>query len=265
MTRSERPAWGFEVVTWNVLADAYARPAFFPDSPPDCLAPGARMSAVLATIEQCAAPVTLLQEVEPALVEGLVSHFPGGDVRWCPKEGGRPDGCAALVLPPWRVQRSDRLVYADGQPASGHVAQLLELRGPGGAELLVANTHLRYAAREAVPHVGVRQASELVGALAAEPVVLFAGDTNDAPGGPVRRVLTDAGFVGAESAAATSLFGGGEPRALDLVAGRGVRITSRAARALEAPLPGPRCPSDHVPLRAWVEKSATRLPAPPQR
>lgn len=239
------------LLQWNVLHDDYIAADFFPLSPPALLRPGARTAAVVDTIVGLEPDVICLVEADAVLRDALAARLVGWDLRLARKTG-RDEGCLTGVAPRWRI-RSERLVrYADGAPASGHLAQLVEIEHATAATTVtVATTHVRWADVHDPDHIGVRQVAELLDTLTSVPAVAIAADLNDLPGGPVRRLLDRAGYTTAHGLEPTSLFAGDEPRALDVIAVRGL-----AARAVPTglvarpPLPGAEVASDHLPLVA---------------
>lgn len=176
------------VASWNVLADAYVRPAWFPLTPPELLTAGARTAAVVQLAGELDVDVLALQEADTALAATLTRELDGYDVRWCPKTDAKPDGCLTAVRCPWQVVAESRIVF--GSAIAGHVAHLLRL-AHDGVGLTVANTHVRFDTAPAAEHLGVRQVSSLLDAL--PPVAVVAADLNDLPGGPVRDALIEAG------------------------------------------------------------------------
>ena len=185
--------------TWNVLADAYVSHRRYPDVPSELLRAGARDGLIISRV---AAPgpdgppdVVVLQEVEPALAEVLA-----------------------------RVLGEDRLLFHDGNPASGHVAHLVGI-SQSGWSVVIANTHLRYseAKDQGEAHIGMRQLQELVTSLNRrnEQTAVIAGDVNDRPGGPVRTLLRRSGYVEYQDPGPTAIVAPDGMVALDVVAVRG--------------------------------------------
>ena len=255
------------MASWNVLSDAYTDPAYFPRTPPEVLAPGARTAAVLNTADALDAHVLLFQEADPTLVAAATTRWPRSAVLWCPKGKNRPDGCLTVVHPPWTVTGTRRIEYTDtdpatpGGPPSGHVLQTTTVTGPDGTRAMALTTHMRYAppGTSADRHVGVRQAHELVRALdlapAGIPVVLGA-DTNDPPEGPVRRALRAAGLRETHPTGPRS-YANGTAHDLDVLSVRGT--TARpvpTGLAVSPGMPDGPVPSDHLPLVADVDLPA---------
>lgn len=72
------------IASYNILADAYVKPEWFPHTPADLLRPRSRHAPLVRRIVGLDADIICLQEVEPdsfaALQEGLEPHgYLGGD------------------------------------------------------------------------------------------------------------------------------------------------------------------------------------------
>src|SRR5262245_13776601 len=140
----------FAVASYNVLADSYLRPQWYPGTPESVLVPWWRRPALTRHITGLAADVICLQEVEHDLFTALAEHLrPLGYEGYPAPKRGKPDGCAtfvrtaALAVRAWQV-----LHYADGRgmsPDSGHVALILLLEREGRV-VGIANTHLKWDA-----------------------------------------------------------------------------------------------------------------------
>jgi len=234
------------VVTWNVLADAYLRPDWFPNLPERSFRPGARADQVVEAISRIGADVVALQEAEPELVRRL-EDAGIGMVLWCKKGLDRPDGCAMVVRDPWLVDNVTRIDYR--APRNGHVAQVVHVRS-GPTTIVVANTHLKGDDHHPpAVRISAIEAEELVGALSGPAIVL--ADTNDLPGGPARLVFQDAGFTEVQTTGPTSLFDATRPRAIDIVAIRGGTGTPlQVTRHQASGIPSAAFPSDHLPIGA---------------
>lgn len=256
----------WSLASWNVLADAYLRPAWYRGVDPARLDPAWRGPAVVRRAAGLAADVLCLQEVEAARFEALQAALePLGHAGRLLLKTGRPDGCATFLRRPLRLLDCREVRYPDGlseQGEAGHVALLLILEHEG-RRLGVANTHLRWAAPELAPseHVGVRQAGFLREALAQERGVeawAVCGDLNATPGSDVLGVLTGAGLVdpwGVGAAPATCVANA-RARRIDYV----LHTASLSARPWPVPpladatlLPALDEPSDHVPIGVSFE------------
>lgn len=245
------PATRVDVVTWNVLADAYAHPDRYPAVPADLLAWPGRRARIVDTVAAFDAPIVCLQEASVDLAAALEATL-DAHVHWTPKTAGKPDG---LIT----VTRGDVTFFGAGDldhDTTGAVTQVLAVT-VGGRRLWVANTHLRWSDRPGTDHVGYRQVRQLLDALTpvAQPT-LIVGDSNDEPGGPVRTALTDGGFTDPVRAATAVVDGhqvpGGRPVSIDVIAGRGVHVERLRIPEPAGVLPDATHPSDHVPVHATV-------------
>lgn len=259
----------FMIASYNVLATAYIKSAWYPTTPVEVLRPAYHRAAIADRLAHRTADVYCLQEVEPEMFAACDRRLrPMGYVgELAMKEGRKPDGCAVFV----RRSRLDlvravRLVYEDageGTTASGHVAQLVVVRA-GGHLLGVANTHLKWdppgTPREA--QLGYRQVRLLLEARAGtcpecEGWVLC-GDLNATPDSDVVAAIRAAGFEHAHA---------GVPGAATCNANRNARqldyvFHDAALTASPVPLPevrddttlpSPAEPSDHVVVAALCE------------
>ena len=132
----------FTVATYNVLADAYIRPGYFPRTPAKLLASGPRQACLLDRIAALGADVVCLQEVEGPRYAALLSHLGGLGYggAYAQKGRGKPDGCATFVREAtFDLVSMERVPYEDGEPESGHVVQVVVLERDGH-RLAVAQT-----------------------------------------------------------------------------------------------------------------------------
>jgi mRNA deadenylase 3'-5' endonuclease subunit Ccr4 len=160
-----------QVVSYNVLADSYIKPAFYPGADQQHLNPAWRRAALIERIASFPADVICLQEVEADLFARLQARLAGFSGRYAPKTG-KPDGCATFVREPVRLWHA--LEYSDG---SGHVALLAEVEAPG-RPFGIANTHFRWGPPGT--RIGLDQAIELLNAIGEGPWII-AGDFNAGP------------------------------------------------------------------------------------
>lgn len=259
----------FVVASYNILADAYVRPGYFPSSPPEALAPERRRPALARRIAALGADVVCLQEVEPAALAAIEALLPPGEFafHFAPKRAGKPDGCAI------GVRRASLAVHAvmphaydDGgpqRPPSGHVA-LLAVLEQAGRRFGVATTHVKWDPPDApaLARLGVRQVPQLLAACACvEPrcdTWIVCGDFNAEAGSEVLAELRRGGWIDAYR---------DHPRMFTSNANRRAKridylfhtpdLTSRPV-ALPAisdatPLPSTDEPSDHLPIAATFE------------
>jgi hypothetical protein len=224
--------------SFNVLADAYLGYGNYSHVAPSLLGPGARIPHLVRLIASLQADIVGLQEVEKPLVDALRAT---GDwqLRWSPKEGGRPDGCLMLIRNGITATDFETHPYSDG---TGHVMQSVVI-----GDIIFVNTHLKYPPDQ----YGVPQIQELLGRLGkTAPAVIFA-DCNDRPGGPVRALVEIAGFTNSWGHVPTARIGE-ELAALDLLAARGVYAERIALPFSPEGIPNEDCPSDHAPVMAHI-------------
>jgi endonuclease/exonuclease/phosphatase family metal-dependent hydrolase len=252
----------FRLLSWNVLADAYIRPKFYPRTPAALLAPGARTAAIVEYLTASDADVACLQEVEPAIIEAL-ERAGGWAVRTAMKRD-KPDGCAiltrrgagaAVMLDALRM-----IEYSDGAPDradSGHVAMIASLRA-GAAAFTLATTHLRWdpPATPREQRWAVRQAGQLVRELGPLDTAIVCGDLNVEPTDEAYALLLDAGLVDpAATALVPTANPNGRAKRIDhILVGRAVaaRVLPVEPVADATPLPSEVMPSDHVPIGVAV-------------
>jgi mRNA deadenylase 3'-5' endonuclease subunit Ccr4 len=194
------------IISYNVLADSYIRPSFYPGVPAAFLMPEHRQSLLLRRIRDFAADVICLQEVEPqvfARVEaGLAAD---GYAGYFAQKRGKPDGCATFVQQGVSPGDAHTLNFSDGRGAetdSGHIALLLIVQGPYG-RIGIANTHIKWdpGGTPQAKQWGYRQASQLLdhigSAYERHTPWVVCGDFNAESDSDVISLFTTAGFVDA--------------------------------------------------------------------
>jgi mRNA deadenylase 3'-5' endonuclease subunit Ccr4 len=262
----------FTVATYNVLADAYLKPDWYPNTPEELLKPERRLPRVVEHVLQLQADIYCLQEVEEgtfAALERCLSSI-GYTGKFAKKSCGKPDGCAIL----WKTHsfkplRVIRIEYCDGdreRPNSGHIGQLMVMRG-GDCLLGIANTHLKWDPPEKPREqkYGYRQIQQLLNACATcTPACtgwIIAGDFDATPDTEVVAALREAGFEFSHVACrdAHTCNSNHRPKMIDyLFHNRALRASPTRLPIVEAEtaLPGPGQPSDHVAVIArfvWTE------------
>ena len=107
----------FTVVTYNILANTYIRPAWYPYTPPEMLVAAQRGPAHVRHILGLAADVLCRQEVEDDMFAALEAGLrPGGYTGHLSKKAaGKPDGCA-LFFRTGVFAALDIIPGADAQP-----------------------------------------------------------------------------------------------------------------------------------------------------
>lgn len=232
------------IVSWNVLAQSYMKPEYYPASPPEALEARGRRARVVERALGLAADVLCLQEIEPATHEALEARLPGHEARLAMKGAKRPDGVAILVrkeLGPvtWREVR-----YSDG---TGHLGLLARLPGLG-----VATTHLRWhPPHETGP--GPLEMQELLAALDPDLPWVVCGDLNFEAGSEVLALAHARGFTDAYAATpeAWTCNANRRTKRIDfLLLGPGLsgRTLPVPAIDVDTPLPSLIEPSDHLPI-----------------
>lgn len=263
----------FTIVSYNVLADAYIRPDWYPGTPASVLDPRWRRPALIRRIAALGATVLCLQEVEPGLFKDVVEHLRplGYEGHHVGKGGGRPDGCATFIRTnELKVLGFKTLPYMDGigtQPASGHVA-LVTLLEQAGRPLAVVNTHLKWD-RPGTPVAeqwGHRQARQLLesrsGIAPACPSWVIVGDFNATADNPVVQLFLEQGLVDAfrDRANAFTCNSNRQAKRIDYLF-HTPDLVSHPGDLLvideHTPLPSPAEPSDHLAITgsfAWVSE-----------
>lgn len=254
------------VATYNVLADAYVKPEYYPGVDPRHFASPARYGRVVERIAGFGTDVICLQEVDYALFAMVEKRLRalGYEGRWAHKGMGKPDGCAMFVGHDCRSSHWQVLVFDDahvhgqGGKESGHIALMVDARVRGGRERIhVATTHFKWASLDSMPHVGVIQAGQFVHAVAKSmedcPGSIVCGDFNAAPGSPLLTEFAEAGYDDAHAATTPTFMAEGRPQKLDYLLYTG-RLQARAHEVPDlrtvSPLPSQDEPSDHLPLVA---------------
>lgn len=255
-------ASAFSLVSWNVLATAYIRASYYPNTEERFLDAQWRVPAIVNRARTFDADLLCFQEVEPAVFEALRSGLAElSYVGAYAQKKDKPDGCATF----FRVDRfsmieSRRIEYRDG---SGHIAQLVTF-DHGGARIAVVNTHLKWDQPGTPPALqyGFRQTSEIIVALqsdvAAHTAQIVCGDFNVTPDSDVVHAFRAAGFsdVHRDLTEIATCNSNGVAKLIDYIFARGaVRATPvrPVAIAGTTPLPSDEVPSDHVPLEARFE------------
>ena len=242
-------------MSWNVLADAYIRPQYYPAVEPALLQPGARTRAIAERIEASDADVACLQEVEPALLGELARW----DVRHANKRG-KPDGCVIAARRRAAIEEVRTLVFADGAPDredSGHIA-VIAIVSIGGQRIQLATTHLRWDRPKTPPadRWAVRQARELIDALDPAIPAIVCGDLNVEPHDEAYAMLRAAGLVDPCADLAPTANPNGRAKRIDHVLhARELHGIVMPGLAIDddTPLPSAEMPSDHLPVVVWFE------------
>lgn len=233
-----------QVVSYNVLADSYIKPEFYPHVDPRHLDPRWRREALIERIASFTADAICLQEVERQVFSRLRSRLAGLDGHFLRKPMGKPDGCATFVRAPVLGRRA--LTYSDG---SGHVALLTEVEAQG-RRLGIANTHFMWGPPGT--RAGLDQAMELLDAITEGPWIVC-GDFNANPDSALVSEFRRCGFLDAYAGiGGATCNSNGLAKRIDFLMYRGLTcLPDRIAAIDEAtPLPSAGEPSDHVAIGA---------------
>lgn len=259
----------FVVCSYNILANAYIEPRFFPHVALEHLQPEWRLGALADAIERQAAQILCLQEVEDesfALLDRRLAKL-GYAGEYLRKAGDRRDGCATFFdRSLFTLRDVRRLTYDDAtadRAATGNVALLLQL-AHGARTIGIANTHLKWQAPTTPPEqrLGLRQARQLVSEIAvtagANDAWIACGDFNAASQTPTLEVFHAAGFVDpyAAHSEAFTCNSNEVTKRIDYLLHRGaLTATPHAVPPIHAttPLPSLEHPSDHLAISATFQ------------
>jgi mRNA deadenylase 3'-5' endonuclease subunit Ccr4 len=253
----------FTFCTWNILANAYLRREYYPNTPAEVLSILWRVPALGRRAEELNADILCLQEVEDETFAPLMGRlaalgYAGSLVK---KARRKPDGCATFFRTArCRLMSERRLIYADGDtgPSSGHVAQVMEF-AMADRRVQVVNTHLKWdppgTPRDRL--LGLRQASLALDGLeyAENSVQIICGDFNVTAESPILELMAKAGFQHTHPArdGVYTCNSSRVAKLIDYIFYRGpVRAEPLPLRAIDGktPLPSEEEPSDHLPLGA---------------
>ncbi|MBS2011633.1 MAG: endonuclease/exonuclease/phosphatase family protein [Deltaproteobacteria bacterium] len=247
----------FTVVSWNVLADAYVKPAYFPYTDPAVLDPASRRPRVvdrLVSLVDGGADVICLQELEPDFFETIRGALPSFEGRYTQK-AGKPDGCAVLVRRALGAATFRDLTYRDG---TGGVAVVARVEPLGCS---IATTHLKWQAADVPPEtrLGRGELIELFEAwIAPGERWVVCGDLNAPYDSPVLDVAFSRGFDDAYASMplASTCNSNARAKRIDFILHtRDLRATPSPLPSIDdmTPLPSSSEPSDHLAIRAVLE------------
>src|SRR5262245_31989249 len=106
----------FSVATWNILANSYIRPEFYPKTPQQVLDPDWRVPALARQAVALGVDILCLQEVEAPMFEALGESLgdAGYEGAFARKGHNRPDGCATFYRDRYKRTGEQRIQFADG-------------------------------------------------------------------------------------------------------------------------------------------------------
>ncbi|HEX5082581.1 MAG TPA: endonuclease/exonuclease/phosphatase family protein [Blastocatellia bacterium] len=269
-------ALSLSIASYNILADSYVMPKWYPNVDPEVLRWDRRKFSLAERAARLDADIICLQEVEAdayALLEGNLAANGYSGV-YAKKGAGKPDGCAMFFRQArLRFAGADTLYYCDGRldvPDSGHLALIVNFECEWGV-VKVATTHLKWGQDNKAPeqHIGYREIRELIDerfkpdqtahAQTAQTEWIICGDLNAQSGDPVVRELLDAGFVDAYAGREQATCNpNGRAKRIDYIF-HTPGLSAEPARLMEiddlTPLPSADEPSDHLPIMAAFRKA----------
>lgn len=251
----------FRLASYNILADSYVKPQWYPHVEPEALRWDKRKLALAERIARLDADLLCLQEVEAdayALFEHRLSAQGYAGI-YAQKERGKSDGCATFFRQQaLRFAGSETLHYHDrlgAEPDSGHLALITNFTSERGV-IRVVNTHLRWDKADKPPeeHIGYRQLSELIDHHFTPDQTAFAwiicGDLNAESGSAIVNKLADSGFLDAyQGHEQATCNPNRRAKRIDFIF-HTASLRAEPARLMEidgfTPLPSADEPSDHL-------------------
>jgi mRNA deadenylase 3'-5' endonuclease subunit Ccr4 len=255
----------FSLASYNVLATAYIRRAYYPRTPALILEPAWRIPVVVQRVSALDNDIICLQEVEREVLAPLRLGLgaKGYSCDFTPRGGGRPDGCATFY-------RSSRFELNHKRPVScesrdsdnrgGGQIGMVTTFTDGDRSLGVINVHLTWDRPEtpAPQRAGLSQAARLVevyeSVRSTADAWIVAGDLNVTPDSDLVEMLADAGFSYAHRFVdCHTCKVGAEAKTIDYVLySPPLAAEPEASSTIGAGtvLPSADEPSDHVPIAA---------------
>jgi mRNA deadenylase 3'-5' endonuclease subunit Ccr4 len=250
----------FSAATYNILADAYIRPARYRGCPPQALAPGPRRQLLLDRVAALDVDLLLLQEVEPAAHQAIAQRLGDGYVGVYAPRHGRPDGASLFARRScMSVTQHEVLHYQTHASGDDQLALIAQLR-LGTRRLLVASTHLQWCpdSTPAEQHIGRAQLIELLDRMMAideSATWIIAGDFNATSRSSVILAAAERGLVLSAQTQRPwdTCNANNRPRKLDYLLIRADQLEPHPGTLMrlqrDTPLPSLSEPSDHLPLR----------------
>jgi mRNA deadenylase 3'-5' endonuclease subunit Ccr4 len=254
------------IVSYNILAEAYTKPGYFPYAPQQVLDWSFRCNNLIKEMTELNADVLCLQEVDRYEDLRNALHPLGYNSVFLRRTGRRKDGCATFFKNHLTLVRDVSLSfndYCEQHLRQDNVALILELRCPNGKNFFVGNTHLYYKDE----NVKRQQALDIVreATLLSTKNVILCGDFNTREKTFVYEYMHNNGFeslyhnkeinTSADSECPYTSFGG-KPLDLDYIFAS-QDITQRCIRVMRLPdknlaLPNRHHSSDHVPIAVTI-------------
>ncbi len=254
------------VASYNLLADTYIRPEWYPDIPLDFLEWSCRKTRLLQHLLSLNADILCLQEVESHAFDELYSDLKhqGYYGIFGRKGFGRQDGCATFFRKRIDFLGGSTVIFNDrgksGKP-SGHVALIVKLMWDHHV-LGVVNTHIRWNPPDKPigEHRGYQQVKELVDRHLSDKEVedwILCGDFNADFDTPVIQLIRDAGFKDAyEELPLSTMNKDGLARIDYIFYSAGLKAEPELIEllTLESLLPSKVQPSDHLAISAIISR-----------
>lgn len=251
----------FRVMTYNVLADAFVKPEFFPNTEAACLHRNRRYPLIIERVRAAKADLVCLQEVDRELWEGLSSSLQcdGYVGSWSPRHDTKPDGCALL----WRERHFETRLHhlrfdelAGEKPArrAAIIAQIFVIDHEEVRPFSVFNAHFAWEADGTLDerHHGLFEAGQLLGWRGPDEPLIIAGDFNAEPGHVLLQLMRRHDLRDSHAEDELTKVEGGRAHKSDYLLGthhieaRPVPMTTLLKN--DTPLPSVDEPSDHLPV-----------------
>lgn len=258
----------FKIATYNVLADCYINPSWYPHTTSDYLDPKNRIPAVVNYLIRLDADILCLQEVEHHMFSNIDKTLSPLGYRGIHslKNRMKKDGCAIFFRTrSFELLKFFKIDYPDqygGLPDSGHIGQLLVLEYSGRL-LALANTHLKWdaPATPSAKRYGMFQITHLLAEIEGKANgcsgVIICGDLNVTPDDEVILAMHRVGFqYSHQNCDYPTCNSNQQAQTLDYllynpaIKNQPILLT---VVANDTPLPGGNEPSDHIAVLAQME------------
>jgi endonuclease/exonuclease/phosphatase family metal-dependent hydrolase len=251
------PPWTISVTSYNLLADAYIKPEYYPLVAPEDFLPANRHPRIDARVAALDTDAICTQETDYATFVRLEALLrpKGYRGRWAHRPGGKTDGCATFVRAPWRIHTSMVIDFDDGPRKPSNRIALVTVLANGLHLCAVANVHFEWGDTDKsdAEHHGLHQARRLLVQQQGQDRTIILGDFNAKRGSALLKSFEDYGFVDAHGPEGATFISQGQPVKIDFLMGSyDLKATAVPPTPLTqgTPLPSPTEPSDHVPIIA---------------
>ena len=251
--------------TYNVLANAYIRPDWYPLTPPALLRAEHRVPRIAERLEGIGADILCLQEVEPSTMNEYAGRLArSGYTGRFAQRPGKPDGCAIFIRGGDAAWHSHEWISLDaaGLPKkTRRIAQIARI-DVDNRRLGIVNAHIEWDAPEtpAGAQIAPRQVALLLNVRSTAPACagwIVCGDFNATPDSNAVAAMREAGFTFSHvDRPAATCNANRKARTIDFIFHDAALVASPLPVAVvtdDSALPGPDEPSDHVPVVAQLE------------